>query len=162
MSLFTNKHVIVALLVAPVLALIAYFAVDMLVSETPHQAISGQSYPLVAKSNCRYSSGRCSLVNGDVRLELVADADQLTVKSSHMVEGLHMAIADTSSGAERHLALQVLADEQHWQTSLPITMPEQGLLRVALSIAGTTYFAETQLAFTAFETGFDAANINRR
>ena len=62
--------IVIALLVAPVLALIAYFAVDAVVAEKPEKALAGSSYPLVAKSNCRYASGRCSLENGDVQLEI--------------------------------------------------------------------------------------------
>lgn len=55
--LLTNKHVVIAMLVAPVLAVIAYFAVDASVSEPPKAAQPGQSYPLAVRSNCRYTSG---------------------------------------------------------------------------------------------------------
>ena len=63
--MFKNKHFIVALLIAPILAIIAYFGVDIAVSEKPHAAKKGQSYKLVSKSNCRYTSGLCDMENGE-------------------------------------------------------------------------------------------------
>ena len=47
MSILKNKHMVIAMLMAPVLALISYYAVNALVSETPHAAEAGQSYLLV-------------------------------------------------------------------------------------------------------------------
>ncbi len=43
--LLTNKHVVIAMLVAPVLAVIAYFAVDASVSEAPKAAQPGKKLP---------------------------------------------------------------------------------------------------------------------
>ena len=63
--MFTNKHVIVALIVAPVLSVLAWYAVGSFTGEQPTPAEPGQSYPLVEKSNCRYPSGECELENED-------------------------------------------------------------------------------------------------
>ena len=68
--MFTNKHIIVALLVTPVLAVLAWFAVGAFVGEKPQQAAPGQSYPLVERSNCRYDSGQCDLHNEDLQLSI--------------------------------------------------------------------------------------------
>ena len=57
MKFLKNKHLLTASLVAPILALMSYFAIDALVGETPHAAEEGQSYQLVEKQNCRYNSG---------------------------------------------------------------------------------------------------------
>ena len=70
-SVLTNKHVIVAMIIAPILAIIAYFGVDHAFSEKPHSAVEGQSYPLVAKSNCRYESGKCTMENGDISVSVI-------------------------------------------------------------------------------------------
>ena len=70
MSILKNRHVLVASLVAPLLALLAWFAIDFFTSETPHAAVEGQSYALVEKPNCRYDSGLCGLKNNDFELEL--------------------------------------------------------------------------------------------
>ena len=70
MSILTNRHFVIALIVAPILAIIAWFAVDKLVAPPPVAAQPGQSFKLIAKPNCRYDSGQCELVNGDVRVKL--------------------------------------------------------------------------------------------
>ena len=68
--MFKNKHVVIAMLVAPVLAIMAWFAVDYFVGERPHAATPGSAYTLVAKSNCRYASGQCDLENADFKLRI--------------------------------------------------------------------------------------------
>ncbi len=59
--MFRNKHLILAFLIAPVLAIIAWFSVDYFVAEKPHSAKPGASYELIAKPNCRRFSRRCDL-----------------------------------------------------------------------------------------------------
>jgi NADH:ubiquinone oxidoreductase subunit 3 (subunit A) len=61
--MFKNWHVIIAMIVAPILAVLAWFAVDYFVAERPHAAKEGAAYSLIAKSNCRYDSGQCDLEN---------------------------------------------------------------------------------------------------
>src|SRR5210317_2361133 len=68
--MFKNKHVIVAMLVAPILSIMAWFAVDYFVGERPHAAKEGAAYTLIAKSNCRYDSGQCDLENSDFKLSI--------------------------------------------------------------------------------------------
>lgn len=63
--MFKNKHFILALLIAPILSIIAYFGTDMALSEKPHAAKEGETYKLASKSNCRYTSGLCDMENGD-------------------------------------------------------------------------------------------------
>lgn len=67
--MFKNKHFIIALLIAPILSLIAYFGTDMALSEKPHAAKEGESYKLASKSNCRYTSGLCDMENGDFKVK---------------------------------------------------------------------------------------------
>ena len=85
--MWKNKHVILAMLIAPVLAIIAWFSVDYFVAERPHEARPGASYPLVAKPNCRRLSERCDLVNEDFRLGMnitYADYGDATLKNSQV------------------------------------------------------------------------------
>ena len=42
MSVLKNKHLVVAMLVAPVLAVLSYFALDVLVGEQPKPAEEGK------------------------------------------------------------------------------------------------------------------------
>ncbi len=149
--MLTNKHIITALIVTPILALIAYFAVDLALSEKPKRAKPNNSYPLAAKSNCRYSSGQCSLVNGDIRIELSTSLAQLIVSSSHALEGLQLAVADS---AQNERPLSASKDRaRRWSAELPVTISDKSTLRIAASIAGSIYFKETSLAFLATEAG---------
>ena len=95
--MFTNKHIIVAMLVTPVLAILAWFAVGAFVGEDPQQAAPGQSYPLVERSNCRYDSGQCDLRNEDLRLsitvETTASGATLLLSSSHALDQVLLGIA---------------------------------------------------------------------
>ncbi len=145
MSVFTNRHVLVALLVAPLLALIAYFAVDLVVAEKPRQAQAGASYPLAAKSNCRYHSGRCRLVNGDVSIELTVQGQRLVLSPNHAASGIRLAIV--ANGQEQHLPVAAVVGQQQWQADLPTTFFERSLLRVAARIGAAKYFAETSAIF---------------
>ncbi|MFK7731784.1 MAG: hypothetical protein AB8B48_09235 [Pseudomonadales bacterium] len=146
--MFRNKHVVIALLVAPVLALIAYFAVDAVVAEKPEKALAGSSYPLVAKSNCRYASGRCSLENGDVQLEIEKTTSGLEISSSHSVTGFRLALASADSNSETYVELKPIEENRRWIAELSEPPPNPGLLRLAVVVAGSTYFVETSLAFT--------------
>ncbi|MEM8496734.1 MAG: hypothetical protein AAF542_01855 [Pseudomonadota bacterium] len=142
-----NKHVVVALLVAPMLALIAYFAVDSIVAEKPQKAIAGSSYPLAAKSNCRYASGRCSLVNGDLRVEIHSVDNALLISSSHAAAIVRAALLDAKHDHENHLDLTPIGNDHEWRGELPDTGVLRMQLRIAIVVAGSRYFAEVGLLF---------------
>ena len=100
-----NKHVVISLLVAPVLALLSYFMVGVLVGEKPQAAQPGSAYPLIAKSACRYPSGFCTFNNKDMSLTLkVASESQgvykLTLESNHSLDGVTVSIVSTSSDVQ--------------------------------------------------------------
>ncbi|WP_025673194.1 hypothetical protein [Salinivibrio socompensis] len=151
--LLTNKHVIIAMLVAPVLAVIAYFAVDASVSEVPKAAQLGKSYPLAVRSNCRYTSGFCQLENGDMKLKLESQGiedNQLTLRliSELPLEGVRIGLAQTSPQA-----MQATDDKgTHWLVSLPAPESNDAQIRVAVSMAGSHYFAQTPATFIEHKT----------
>jgi hypothetical protein len=75
LNVLTKKHLIVAMIVSPILAVLTYYAVDFKVSEKPHSAVPGNSYPLVAQSNCCYSRGKYTFKNGDIEASIsISDA----------------------------------------------------------------------------------------
>ena len=146
--MWKNKHVIIALLVAPVLAIIAWFAVDRMVAEEPQAAQPGGAYELVAKPNCRYASGECELVNNEFRLEFALADGVMTLRSSHALEAVQIATGDTPEafGAPRAFAA-VDADGREWTLAFGAA-PASGAMRVLVSAGGASYYAETSLAFT--------------
>ena len=160
--MWKNRHFVVALLVAPILALIAYFATDYIVAERPQAAVSGSSYPLAAKSNCRYASGECDLENGDVRLRVtVSRAAQLPGMRLHLTSALGIAdarVALADSPGDDAPPLSFVADDAtatSWSTDIgvPASSPESRL-RLVVTVSESRYFAEVPTVFFERETAF--------
>jgi hypothetical protein len=147
---FTNKHVITALIVAPVLAVLAWFAAGQLAGEVPQLAVPGQSYPLLAKSNCRYPSGACDLENEEFHLRLAATTgggNELLLISSHPLDGVVLGVALPE---EETAPLKMRAvDGRGLEWRLPLGSapgPAQRIRLVAMA-GGSRYFADAATAF---------------
>lgn len=153
MAVWSNKHVIIATLFAPVLALIAYFGVGAMFGEDPLPAEEGQSYPLVEKPNCRYASGACGLKNADFELTLTyeeLDAERLLLKllSAHPLDGVMLAVAEDGGEEQTPLAMRPVGiDGLNW--SLEMTHPdaETQRLRLVATTAGVYYFGDVATKF---------------
>ena len=152
MSVFRNKHVLVAALVAPVLALIAYFASDYFFGETPHVAVQGQSYPLVEKPGCRWESGYCGLKNNefelDMRVREVDGESLLLLESDFALEGVMLSVGREDNGGAPPAPMQA-ADGEGRRWSLPLHVPEPGQDRIRLVAAadGSLYYGDVSTAF---------------
>ena len=165
MNILKNKHLILAMFVAPVLAIIAYFAVDYMVSEKPHAAVQGSSYKLVAKSNCRYKSGACTLKNADIEVHMRAQhtADKLVELSMYSELPIQNAIISYVVGDDASEPTQMIAasaEMKDWNISFYLKDPENSTLRLALSISDTIYYAETTAVFVDYETSFSQENFS--
>ena len=162
--MFTNKHVIVAMIVAPILALVSYFSVDKFVSETPHAAQEGASYVLAELPNCRYNSGICGMRNGDffvkMRTETLNGSEVfLKLHSAHAIDGIAVAlIASPEQDAASVAPEKMTADDAglDWTLQLPKFDPEVSRLHVAISANGVLYYGDAQTKFATYETIFDA------
>jgi hypothetical protein len=157
---FTNRHVVVALLVAPVLAVLAWFGVDQLIGERAAPAQPGQSYPLVAQSNCRYASGQCELKNAEFSLRLELDASppsHLLLSASHPLEGVQLGLTPPDGDAAGDPGLEAQPqslrprgdDGLNWVLPLQALPPVDAQLRLVASAGGALYYAETVTAFVA-------------
>jgi len=67
---FKNKHVIVAMIVAPILAILSWYATGFIVDEKEHVMKDGAVYTLVVRPNCRWASGKCTLSNSDLKIDI--------------------------------------------------------------------------------------------
>lgn len=158
MSILTNKHFVIALIVAPILAVISYFAVDAVVAEKAQSPLSGQSYQLVAQSNCRYNSGRCVLKNGNFELKLKANWVQegrlnLVLESEHPLDGVKLATAQANGSEEAPERMEMLdAQGQRWKIEIDSLTPEQDRLQLVARANDALYFADASMAFTLAET----------
>ncbi|MYM64608.1 hypothetical protein [Pseudomaricurvus sp. HS19] len=158
MSILTNKHVVVALIVTPILAVLGYFMVDSMVSEKPHAAKAGGHYELVALPNCRYQSGQCVMKNGDFKLTLTASGAaggnlQLRLES---VFPLDAALISQVSSDGSNPPQPMRADDPEglvWQLQLP-PQASGAEVRVAVAVNQAWYYGEAPLLFTEYATVF--------
>lgn len=165
MNILKNKHMILAMFVAPVLAITAYFSVDYMVSEKPQAALPGSSYKLAAKSNCRYQSGVCTLRNGDIELRIRAQRmDAKTIKlSMHSEIPVQQAILSyVSDGVESEPVqmTRVSAEVNDQYIIIQLDDPQKSMLRLALNIADVMYYAETTAIFVDYKTSFSQDNFS--
>ncbi len=165
MNILKSKHMILAMFIAPVLAIIAYFSVDYMVSEKPQAALQGSSYKLAAKSNCRYKSGACTLKNGDVEVQIrarrIGDKEvELTMFSELPVQ--HAIISYVSDDFESEpVQMNVTSAETNDRhIILQLDDPEKSVLRLALNISDVMYYAEATAVFVDYETSFSRDNFS--
>ncbi len=149
--LFTNKHFVIALLVAPVLAILAWFAAGYFAGERALPAQTGQSYPLLEKSNCRWESGACDLENEDLQLTLAlepsARGPQLVLRASHALDGVVVGIGDPEASSPPQPMQGVSDDAREWR--LPVAAvpgPAQRIHLVAMA-GGSAFFADAATVF---------------
>lgn len=151
--MFGNKHIAIALLVAPMLAIIAWFAVDYFVAERPHAAVPGGSYPLVAKPNCRRPSEGCELANSDLTVTLAvpefdAAAAKIDLTSTFPLERAAIGIANTSAveGAPDILS-PTESTRLSWRGSVSGPIDRDSTLRVLVWASGASFYAEVPVTF---------------
>ena len=156
--MWKNKHVVVAMLVAPILAIIGWFAVDYVVSEKPHAARPGADYPLAARSNCRYESGACDLVNGEFRLRVVApdgNVEQLALEitSKFPLSAATVGIAAVAGGDSSPVDFNSTdGDGTRWSGRLQGPASAKSVLQIVVVAATNRYFAEVPTTFLQAES----------
>jgi hypothetical protein len=148
---FTNKHFIIAMIVAPILAILAWFAAGEFAGEVPQQAEPGQSYPLVEKSSCRYPSGVCELENEDFRLSLSPrqgeSGAELVLLSSHPLDGVVLGVGDIEQQVEPAAMRATDGQGLEWRLLLDrIPAPTERIRLVAMA-GGSSYFADAATLF---------------
>jgi hypothetical protein len=157
LSIFTNKHLIMAMLVAPILAVIAWFLTDRMVTPEAQIASAGETYELIAKPNCRYQSNKCELVNGDVTLTIeplqheTTAHPMLKMTSTVPVEILRIEFLDFNDATRD--VVRHSNDSGLFEVSGSVTAPlnEIKTMRLGLVSAGVNYFAETNIKFLSMQ-----------
>lgn len=160
--MWTDRHVITALLVAPVLAILAWFAVGSLGGEKARPARAGAAYPLLEKSNCRYASGVCDLENTDFKVRLsftdnvsgelsgdgsVNAGGRLDVYVSHAVDSALLSLTPAPGDAAPSAMRRADTEGRRWRFALERQPDREQRLRLVLSRRGVAYFAEFSTAF---------------
>lgn len=148
--LLTNKHVVIALIVAPVLAVLAWFAAGQLTGERPRAAAPGQSYPLLERSNCRWPSGACDLRNKEFNLRLMPVEEgsrELVLISSHPLDGAVLGIGLPDEDSLPVMMRAVDGQGLEWRLVLDSDpLPAQRIRLVAMA-GGTSFFGDAATTF---------------
>jgi len=156
--MWKNKHVVLSMIVAPILAVLAYFGIDVIMGEKPQPAEPGQVYQLIEKPNCRYNSGDCGLKNVDFDLTLTGeplgdDRYLLNVVSANPLDGIKLALVENEADEGQPVDMQPVGDDGlNW--SLEIKRPDPGRDRLHLVAAagGALYYGDASTSFTVKET----------
>ena len=145
-----KKHIITACFVTPILAFLGYFSVDYFVGEKVQKAEVGKSYALIAKSNCRYSSGVCTMENGNFELIIsLSDNNLFTIESHHFLTALEITVDDTQQ-------YKFISDNaKTWTGYVTEAFDSNSNLRIVAAADKTLYFGETQMEFIHLKTLFD-------
>ena len=149
--MFTNKHIIIAMIVAPILSILAWIGVGQLTGEKPHAARPGQSYPLVEKSNCRYESGTCDLENEEFRLRLTfheGDVGQeFVLSASHPLQGVLLGVGEPD--LESPPAAMRASDGQglEWRLALGGKPGPDERIRLVARAGESSYFGDAGTLF---------------
>ncbi|KZX60656.1 hypothetical protein A3709_00910 [Halioglobus sp. HI00S01] len=149
--MLSNKHVVIAMIVAPILAVLAWIAVGQLTGEQPRAAVEGQSYPLVEKSNCRYASGACDLENESFKLRLTiqdgASGPEFLLSASHPLEGVVLAVAATEVEGAPEAMRALDGQGLSWLMPLQRTPQPTDRIRLVARADGSSFYAEASTAF---------------
>lgn len=151
--MWKNKHVVIAMLVTPVLAVLAWFGVDSMVAERAQVAKPGETYPLVVRSNCRYDSGACDLANSELKLTLrpVDLSPQQTILSLESKFAVERASFSLVYGGDEVLGTIAPGDPLDTGAQMTIMFPAfaepAATLRVAVTVQQSIFFAEVPVVF---------------
>lgn len=165
-----NRHLIIAIVVAPLLSLLAWYAVGTWLGEKPTPAEAGKAYPLAAKSNCRYPSGECELRNQEFSLTIRAgaahnDGDNagrdsvsaispgktpgygLVMEASHPLGSALMSVSNPATDPGPGVMQKLDSEGKHWGYKLRSAPPQNYRIRLVVDSAGSAYYAEASTAF---------------
>lgn len=149
--MFKNKHVVIAMIVAPILSILAWFAVGQFTGEQPQVAEPGQSYPLVEKSNCRYQSGACDLENSDFKLRLTLQegiaGPEFLLTASHVLDGVVLAVAAVDAPEQPTPMRAIDGQGLQWRMALSGVPGPAERIRLVARAAGASYFADASTTF---------------
>ena len=149
--MLSNRNLIVAILVAPVLSILGWWAAGVFTGEKPRPAQAGKIYPLLEKSGCRYAGGECELENVDINLTLSYRENDSTghieVSASHAFQSIHMAVGSAES-VSNPVEMEAIGEQgKQWQMALGARPDQNARIRLVARAAGSTWFGDASTRF---------------
>jgi len=152
MKFFTNKHVIASLIIAPILAILAWFLVDDWVADDVLKVEKGILYPLVAKSNCRWPSGYCYFENEDVEIKITTDTqnfgqNKLMIRSEIPMTNINFALVTNPDEMSNQMAMRPIDNTyQQWESDV-INIMDQMYLQFLFVINESKFHGQAPTTF---------------
>lgn len=155
---FKNKHVIASLIIAPILALISYFAVDYYVSEVPHLAKQGQDYKMLVKPNCRWESGYCDLVNNDLKIKITSNNqvygnNKILLSSTVALQGVEFKLVESGVSSTLMKMNALNSDNKTWESHV-LNIESLDYLQFVVSANQSIFYAQVPAVFVYKEKAF--------
>jgi hypothetical protein len=144
-----NKHLKLAIFMAPLLALIAYGLTGYW---TPKKDIKAGSYQLQQGSDCSPLNNSCLLNYADFELKLISkqkqDKLQLAIVSNQTLDALSLAMSTDNVNFKQ---FKIMKSENHkyWQVYLEDNQELNSFqfIRLACQSQKSSYFIETGIRF---------------
>jgi len=137
-----NKHTKVAVLVAPLLAVLGYIASDYLIENDADKA---KLITLIPESSCEVLAGGCVLISGDFKINVFDKAGSTVVNSTFPLDEAVLFLVDEDSTATAFPLSQVQSN-YYWQAQTPLRelarTSTSYKLRLIASIKGGDYISE--------------------
>ncbi|MGM0451511.1 MAG: hypothetical protein ACQERE_11820 [Pseudomonadota bacterium] len=158
--MFRNFHFIVALLVAPFLAIMAWYAADSALGDREEEAKEGLGYELLGESNCRYESGTCTMSNGNFEVDIKVDRageGELAVRleSAHALDGVSMGWVNPGAEEAEQTPLSATNNKRtRWEGVIPGEASTKARMRILSRADGASYYGEAKTVFIDYETSF--------
>lgn len=158
--MFRNFHFVIALLIAPALAIMAWYAADTMLSDKKEKAKEGLGYELIGESNCRYESGTCTMSNGNFELDIKVDRageGELAVRleSAHPLDAMSMGWVNPDADSTEQTMLKAVNEKAtRWEGVIPGQASTKARMRVLARADGTSYYGDAKTVFIDYETSF--------
>lgn len=137
-----NKHTKVAVLVAPLLAVLGYVASDYFIENDADEI---KLITLVPESSCAVLAGECVLISGDFKINVFDKAGITVVNSTFPLDEAVLFLVNDDNSATAYPLTQVQSN-YYWQAQTPLrdlaATSASYKLRLIASIKGGNYISE--------------------
>jgi hypothetical protein len=145
-----SRHLVIALMVAPLLAVAGWWASGLLYSQEPGPAQKGGVYPLLEKSNCRYASGQCLLENIDFTIALTyvsgLDGHFLLARASHPLSDILLAVGEDEQSAPQSMDRRG-TNSREWRLALDGRPGAAARIRLVARSADVIWYGDAATHF---------------
>jgi len=137
-----NKHTKVAVLVAPLLAVLGYIASDYFIE---NDADKNKIVTLIPESSCEVLAGECVLISGDFKVNVFDEAGSTVVNSTFPLDEAVLFLVDEDNTATAYPLTQIQS-KYYWRAQTPLrelaNTSTSYKLRLIASIKGGDYISE--------------------